>query len=64
MALAEAADTQQWDEVCRLLRAGPRPSLPNLSETLESAFFLILPHFPMGLSASRDTELKGTVTVR
>ena len=55
MALAEAADTQQWDEVCRLLRAGPRPSLPNLSETLESAFFLIFNIFQW-VSRPRETQ--------
>ena len=29
MALVTAADRQQCDEVHRLLRAGPRPSLPD-----------------------------------
>ena len=59
MALADAADQQDWVEVQRLLRAGPRlslpqgPNCPHWSESLEFTFW--------SLSwAPWNTEWKGT----
>ena len=54
MALARAAQLLQWDEVRRLLRAGLRPSLPQLAR--DPGLRIQLPHILQVVSRPHELQ--------